>query len=674
MCSGLPWRGLVVLVFFIQPGSAGAQPKSDGTASRPLAAVPVTTPPVIDGDLSDEAWKSAGQAVTFFDREQGSVATDQTVAYIAYDAHYIYVAFDCHDSQPDRVEARETIRDSKYAGQQNGESPNKEDNVTFSIDPYFTKKADDVSVFSVNALGTPSAQIAGGRGGKLEWKGNWDSAAKKTSTGYAVEMRIPWQMLNYPSVSGPCTMGINFFRYQYRTKTETVWSNVTVHSFTDLEGLWQQVKVPSHAFRPKLSLLPYVLPGVKDGSFTFRSGVDARLAVSPEVTAVGSLNPDFNTIEGAVESIAFSRSERFVSEKRPFFLEGQDFFFPGTRFNDIGAYFYSRRVPTFDLGTKVYGKVSSSDSIGLLNSVTFGDRTDSVLRYKHDLSATSDVGFFVGQKAAAGDHNTVAMVDEHARFGSFGLETQFAKTWGETAGGGAVVLSANYQRGNNTSVFQYHTLSNDFQISDGFIPYFNYHGFFGFTDFSGQWRHGPWRGYDYGAYGIGWDHEDGSRYQRSVGYFGSVVSTSDVSYSFEHDYAIVDDTVDNTFQLGATVGSSNRFRKYGLNIQFGRLASQPATFLTPKASFRVFRHLDVSYSGAILNLQGTTTQNVLTMGYELSPTRSFGGRMVTLDSDTNWYLFYRAAGGKGTDFYVVLGDPNTRRFSRQLQVKLVFAF
>lgn len=636
-----------------------------------MPAAVCTVPPKIDGDLSDEAWATAGKAEEFLDRTNGTVATEQSVAYIAYDKQFIYVAYECFDAEPDKVEARETIRDSKYATR--SDNPNQEDNVTFAIDPYFSKRSEDVSVFSVNALGTPSAQIAGGRGGKLEWKGQWDSAAKRTSKGYCIEMRIPWAILNYPSSSKPTTMGVNFFRYQYRTRTETVWSNVTDRGFTDLEGVWTGVQPPSTGFRPKVSLLPYVLPGIKDGEFTFRSGLDARVTLTPDLTAVGSLNPDFNTIEGAVESIQFSRAERFIQEKRPFFLEGQNYLSPGTRFNDIGAYFYSRRIPTFDLGTKVYGKVTPVDSVGFLNTVTFGDRTDTAFRYKRDLSPTSDVGAFFGQRQFGSDNNSVVMVDQHARFGKVGFESQFAKTYGDDAGGGAVVLSANYQDLRNISVFQYHTISEDFNIADGFIPYTGYRGWFGFTDFFGPWRKGPWSSYDYGIYGIAWDHQDGSRYQRGFGAFGTLTSRSDWRFSVSQDYAVIDGTVDSTYMVSATMGATNRFRKIGLGVTVGTLASEPSTYLTPNASVRLFRRLDLAYSGALLNFQGTTRQHVLTAGYEFSPTRSIGGRMVAVDADTNWYLFYRSAGGRGTDLYLIYGDPNTRTFSRKFQIKLVFA-
>jgi hypothetical protein len=141
-----------------------------------------------------------------------------------------------------------------------------------------------------------------------------------------------------------------------------------------------------------------------------------------------------------------------------------------------------------------------------------------------------------------------------------------------------------------------------------------------------------------------------------------------------YDYAEVDHTLDSTISLNLKSGVSNRFRQWGVSLQTGTLESKPATFIAPSASVRLLKHLDLSYAGSLLNLEGVTKQHILTMGYELSPTRSFGGRMVVQDNDTNWYASYRSSGGQGTDLYFIIGDPNSRRFRRQMQLKLVFAF
>src|SRR5262249_47685339 len=161
--------------------AADAQNAAPSYARRPIPAVKTAVPPIIDGDLTDPCWKSAPKAETFVDRPRSVRAPDQTTAWIVYDEKAIYVAFYCKDSQPDQIVGRETIRDS---------GSGNEDSVTLTLDPFFTPGGGGGGggQFSVNPLGTPSAHLSGGRGDKLEWKGNWTAAARRVSDGWTAEM------------------------------------------------------------------------------------------------------------------------------------------------------------------------------------------------------------------------------------------------------------------------------------------------------------------------------------------------------------------------------------------------------------------------------------------------------------------------------------------------------
>ena len=343
---------------------------NEGTIHRKIAAVKAPSGPVIDGVLDDEIWKSAPLAEGFVDRQTGVPAPDPTEARVMYDEKYIYVGFICRDSKTDGIAARETQEDSRWAG----ENPLSEDCVDIRLDPFGGGGDRDISMFSVNPLGTKSARLAGGRARKTEWKGAWDAAVKRTAEGWTAEMRIPWTVLTYNERTPK--VGINFARFQYRTKVHSFWSNVGPNLRNEFQGHWEGV-VPPRPPAAKPSFLPYILPGVDNGKFTFRSGIDARYPISSDLTAVATLNPDFGTIEGAVDSIAFSRAERFLPERRPFFLEGADNFDISRQWQ-IGRFFYPRRIERFDLGTKLYGKVTPEDTIGLLHTIQFGERSDFV--------------------------------------------------------------------------------------------------------------------------------------------------------------------------------------------------------------------------------------------------------------------------------------------------------
>jgi hypothetical protein len=144
----------------------------------------------------------------------------------------------------------------------------------------------------------------------------------------------------------------------------------------------------------------------------------------------------------------------------------------------------------------------------------------------------------------------------------------------------------------------------------------------------------------------------------------------DVNYN-RFDFQKVPDNYVN-FQF--TQGVTNRFRQFGLQFQTGIEGGAKITEFGPTASLRLLKKLDLSYTGFIQNRLGVIQQHILTANYELSPTRAFGGRVVVQNADTNVYLFYHNSGGKGTDYYLLFGDPNALRTQNLFQVKVVFSF
>ena len=557
-----------------------------GETKRPIAFQLTALPPVIDGDLSDAAWQSAPLAEKFYDRLAGGIAPEQTACRILSDAKNIYISFYCKDSDPASIMARETVRDSKYTSSNDGSSPNKEDNVTFSLDPFFTRKTADRSLFSVNAIGTRSVLMAGGRGTKQEWQGDWLAAVKRVSDGWTCEIQIPWGMLNYPSISSPTNMGINFFRFQNRTKVESAWSNIGPSGFEELSGIWTGVIVPKHKFTIKPSFLPYLLAGDDEGRFTFRSGVDVRVPLTPELTNVDSINPDFGTIEGAVEGIQFTRAERFIPERRPFFLEGEDYFSSGTRFNDVGAFFLTRvGSPRSTSAPSSTASSRRKTRSGCWTRRTSAIRNDFVTRYQHDLSETSQAGFLVAQRKEPGDTNSTAVLDQHWRRGKIGFESQLGRTWGTGADGGMAVLSTTYENGPTTGLFQCHTLSEFFNPKDGFIPYRGYSGTTGFWDFNPQYKSGPARSFDAGMFFLAFNHLDGSRYWHSGQFFTNVLLKNDWYVGVSGNYDTVDGQIDNTYRLQlstdlqtASAASASRMKLAVLEMNRPRLSHPASAF------------------------------------------------------------------------------------------------
>lgn len=645
-----------------------------GESKRRIPAVRTSAPPIIDGRLDDPCWASAAKAVGFTDFITGRLVEDQTTVSLLYDEKFIYLGFDCRDSQPGTITARETVRDSKFQNSNSNGPNNTEDNVEVDLDPFLTHSGRDISKFSVNAIGTLSASIAGGRGSKAEWKGDWDAAVQRTPNGWVCEMRIPWVSFHFPSDHKRATLGINFSRYINRTRTTQEWSSTGPQGFTENEGLWIDVELPKQVFKRSLSLLPYVLGGMRAGRPGGKVGLDGRYTITPQLTAVGTLNPDYSNIEGAIVSAAFSHTPRSVPETRPFFTEGGQSFGDQTNINDIGAFFYSPAIKRFDTGAKVYGNLTPQDTIGALNTWTIGDRTDTVARWVHTIDPTTSAGAMVVDSRSSAVSSTVGAIDDHFRRGKLAFESIVAGSQGPGACGGAEVFSTYYADKVATSMIQFSGISNNFIAPDGYFPFTGYRGFVGVEDLAFNWRHGFWRSAEFTAVPLWWDQVDGSPYYRGIQLAYNMVTRSD--WYFEVDYSRLDfqGVPDNFGNLQITRGITNRFCQMGLQLSAGVQGGAQTTIVGPTASFRVLKKLDLQYTGLVQNRLGQIQQHILTANYEISPTRSFGGRIVTLNADTNAFFYYHNSGGKGTEYYVLYGDPDAMRTVNSLQLKVVFSF
>ncbi len=658
---------LPVLLSAAVPQGAWAVSQGSDYSRRRIQAVRAPSPPTIDGDLSDPVWAAAPVANTFIDRDRTEPAPDQTVAHVLYDDNAIYVSFYCYDSQPNEIVARETVRDSKYE-----RHDDSEDNVEFVLDPFRTYRWSDRARFSVNPLGTPSARISGGRANKAEWRGDWSGAARRVRDGWTAEMAIPWAILNYPRSRGPVTMGINFMRWQERTRIRSRWSDEGPTGREELEGLWVDVQPPADGFRPRVSVLPYTLGGFRRGDLIGRAGLDMRYPATTELTVVATVNPDFGTIEGAVQGIQFSRSERFVPEKRPFFLEGRDYIGAGNEYT-FGPFFYPNRIGMFDVGAKVYGKITPRDTIGMLGTADFGNRSDFVLNVRHDLDATATMGVFLSQLSSRDDNNTVALVSQRWERGKLSLSHQWATASGLETAGTAQQIGLSWEDRNLFSSLQLLRVSPRFRVADGLIWFTDFKGVHLYNTHGGQWRHGPLRAFHLELGGLMDWYTDGRPFRAGANLGFGVETRSDWGLSLGFDYQRFDGQMDRTMNVGLICGASNRFRQWGIRLTTGVAGDRPYTFLGPGFSVRVLGKTDIVYSGALVTLDGSTQQHIVTLGYELTPTRSFGGRLVVSDGTMNWYVSYRQSGEKGTETFVMFGDPNAERFVETLQVKFVFA-
>lgn len=204
--------------------------------TKELPGVKINTPPVIDGKLTDEAWREAPQGTDFVDRNAGNVpAHDQTTIMLVYSDEAIYLAWYLFDSVPDGIIGIQEMDQIRPSG---------EDWVSFTIDPFHTHQFMNRTFFMANPLGSKWVSHPPPFAGPEELSEMWDVAASIVDDGWIVEMEIPWTMLDYPDTDKPINIGINFDRGHARTRANTWWSKVAFVEDDRQDGHWMNVNPP----------------------------------------------------------------------------------------------------------------------------------------------------------------------------------------------------------------------------------------------------------------------------------------------------------------------------------------------------------------------------------------------------------------------------------------------
>src|SRR5437764_1300416 len=122
-------------------------------------------------------------------------------------------------------------------------------------------------------------------------------------------------------------------------------------------------------------------------------GVNVRWGVTQNLSAAGTVNPDFSQVEADVGQVTVNqRFALFFPEKRPFFLEGLE------QFDTPNALIYTRQINSPIVGAKLTGKIGplAVAYIGAIDDDGGGLSSRSpifnLLRLRRDLGANSTLG------------------------------------------------------------------------------------------------------------------------------------------------------------------------------------------------------------------------------------------------------------------------------------------
>lgn len=397
---------VVLATLLVAPGTGWAKHPA-GEGNRPHAIGRAASPVRIDGVLEELAWEKAWSMDLEYEvRPAENVPPPvRTQVLVTYDESAVYFAFRAFDPRPEEIRAHLSDRDNIGA----------DDWVAVILDTFNDERRSFDLI--VNPLGVQSDSIETATSNE-EWDAIWDAAGRITDWGYAVEIRVPFTSLRFQGINdGPQTWGFDAVRSYPRRVRHHIGlfardrnSNCYLCQAIKIEG-FEGVKPGRN-----LEVVPTLTGTQTDrfGSKTAASlqtrdsqadfGLTARWSATPNLTLQGTLNPDFSQVEA--DALQLDVNEPFAlqfAEKRPFFMEGSDFF--QTRLQAV----YSRTVRDPAWGAKLSGKsngntlgawVVRDDTTNLLlpgpqsssGTTLHSASTGAVLRYKRDIGNRFTLG------------------------------------------------------------------------------------------------------------------------------------------------------------------------------------------------------------------------------------------------------------------------------------------
>ena len=620
-------------------------------------------PPTIDGVVDVAEWAGAFEGEGFVEQNTGQPSEFATKFFAGYDEKNLYFAFICTDPQP------AAIKMTEYRRQGNVDS---DDRIMLLINPYGNVHGNQYSQFEFNARGGNTAKLAGGRADKVEWQGEWQSIGRMTDTGYEIEVRIPWKIL-YPPPAGRKRIVINFARFVSRASQTSLFSNIGPQDQMERNAIWQDVDIPAIETSNVIQALPFVITGIDESDFKFKSGVDFRWLPNSQITTLGTINPDFENIEGALLGVEFSRFERLAEERRPFFVEGSQHF----QLGGMSAQLFSpQRVGPIDFGVKAFGTLPNELSFGALATTRSGDENVGMMRFRQGFGRSSIVGGYVGSQKNGIDNHAYGIQGnwQGPRWGAYAL---FNGTEDEQVGNGARYdLDLSYNDPHIFGGLGYQRIDANFLPRFGFAPRRGHVGTAGHLGYQGQYRSGPLNSLFAIVEGVDFERiSDGGIFMR--GWNGVVEAAMRNGFEFEAFYVDFDffESSDRFGGLWFSYPHQDPYHSFGGGVTVGTADDEDYLEYGLNGRWRFPNRLTVSGSAQFVELGGDEfIQHVVGLSYEIDKYRSIVGRAVFRNDSSNWYLSYRQSGNKGIEYFVILGDPNSDEFEERLIVKLVAPF
>ena len=481
------------------------QASSKNLAGRSFAVTRAGSRVKVDGVLEDEAWSKACVIPLIYEWTPGDNVPPpvKTESLVTYDEDFFYVAFRSFDPDPSKIRAHLMDRDAT-------DTLIQDDHISFMLDTFNDERRG--FQFRVNPLGVQAdanfSELEGYE--DFSWDAIWNSAGKIMDWGYAVEVAIPFNQLRFPRTQEVQTWGFSAERSYPRNVRHRITSHrrdrniaCIICQFNKLTGIAGITPGKNIELDPTLTAhrtdtrREFPAGSMEGGKVKAEPGVTVRWGITPNLILNAAANPDFSQVEADVAQLEVNtRFALYYPEKRPFFLEGADFFL--TAFQAV----FTRTVADPSAGVKITGKLGRNalgffSAIDQINNLLFpsnqgsqsaallNDVTSRVLRYRRDVGRGSTVGLLYTGRAAEDYHNHVAGFDGFLRFSptkslrfqylhsETGYPLDLAGEYGqpeEGFGGDAFTVEFLHFGRDWMYEFNYEDLSPDFRADYGYIP------------------------------------------------------------------------------------------------------------------------------------------------------------------------------------------------------------
>ena len=628
------WLKILLLSILVVTSSVSASNGNEYVEEKDTLKIPrIETEIKIDGFLDEKEWVGAVKIDANIEVSPGEniPAPVKTEVYIAYDNSNIYVAFKAYDPDPSQIRVNFCDRDNIWDN----------DWVLILFDTFNDERR--CYDFACNPLGIQADIIESVSGGGGSWDAIWESDGRITDEGYIVEMAIPFRSLKFPRKEGEQIWGFDAVRSFPRNVRHHIGAfprdrnnNCYFCQLLKLTGFEDVIPGRDIELVPTFtSLIAQERESWSSNTFEtedfYEIGLTSSWGLTNNLKLSATINPDYSTIEADVIQVDINNPfELWYPEKRPFFLEGDDFF--ETSIDAV----HTRTLADPDFGVKLIGKegkntigfFSAQDAVtnlvipsleGSTPDTIGGKSYGTIIRYLRDFGQSSNIGFLLSDREAENYYNRVLGLDgivriskrDHIRCQVLGSRTLYpddiaSQHEQSTDAFGGNGVSAYYSHDNEKYNFfgTYEQMSPGFRADLGFENQTGYR----YVDVGGNyiWREGPehwftWINIYLGA-DLGTDYKGNTarkELKANLNYNGPLQSYCGVYGQFSKD--LYEEQEFKTSYLNCWVGgipfkwfSFNLWSVVGNRIDYDNIRPGTGMQLGVSATFKIGARISVS--------------------------------------------------------------------------------